>query len=31
MTYRRMGYSASGMFTVNSHARFVRKLLGSFG
>jgi hypothetical protein len=25
------GYSAPGVFTVNSHAQFARKLLGSFG
>jgi hypothetical protein len=31
MTYRRMGYSVPGVFTVSSHAQFVRKLLGSFG
>jgi hypothetical protein len=31
MTYRRMGYSAPGVFTVSSHAQFARKLLGSFG
>jgi hypothetical protein len=31
MTYRRMGYSAPGVFTVSSHAKFARKLLGSFG
>jgi hypothetical protein len=31
MTYRRMGYSAPGVFTVSSHAHFARKLLGSFG
>jgi hypothetical protein len=31
MTYRRMGYSASGVFTVSSHAQFARKFLGSFG
>jgi hypothetical protein len=26
MTYRRMGYSAHGVFTVSSHAQFARKL-----
>jgi hypothetical protein len=31
MTYRHMGYSAHGVFTVNLHAQFARKLLGSFG
>jgi hypothetical protein len=31
MTYRRMGYSAPGVFTVSSHAQFARKLSGSFG
>jgi hypothetical protein len=31
MTYRRMGYSAFGVFTVSSHAQFARKLSGSFG
>jgi hypothetical protein len=31
MTYRRMGYSAPGVFTVSFHAQFARKLLGSFG
>jgi hypothetical protein len=31
MTYRRMGYSASGVFTTNSHAKFARKLFSSFG
>jgi hypothetical protein len=31
MTYRRMGYSAPGVFTASSHAQFARKLLGSFG
>jgi hypothetical protein len=31
MTYRHMGYSASGVFTVSSHAQFARKLLGLFG
>jgi hypothetical protein len=29
--YRRMGYSAPGVFTVSSHVQFARKLLGSFG
>jgi hypothetical protein len=27
MTYRRMGYSAPGVFTVSSHAQFARKLI----
>jgi hypothetical protein len=31
MTYRRMGYSTPGVFTVSSYAQFARKLLGSFG
>jgi hypothetical protein len=31
MTYRRMGYFASGVFTVSSHAQFARELSGSFG
>jgi hypothetical protein len=31
MTYRRMGYSAHGVFTVSSHAQFARKLSSSFG
>jgi hypothetical protein len=31
MTYRPMGYSVSGVFTVSSHAQFARKLSGSFG
>jgi hypothetical protein len=31
MTYRRMSYSALGVFTVSSHAQFARNLLGSFG
>jgi hypothetical protein len=31
MTYRCMGYSALGVFTVSSHAQFARKFLGSFG
>jgi hypothetical protein len=31
MTYQRMGYSVSGVFTVSSHAQFARNLLGSFG
>jgi hypothetical protein len=31
MTYKRMGYSAPGVFTLSSHTQFARKLLGSFG
>ena len=31
MTYRPMGYSVPGVFTVSSHAQFARKLSGSFG
>jgi hypothetical protein len=31
MTYPHMGYSTHGVFTVNLHAQFARKLLGSFG
>jgi hypothetical protein len=31
MTYRRMGYSAPGVFMVSFHAQFARKLSGSFG
>jgi hypothetical protein len=31
MTYRHIGYSVSGVFTVSFHAHFTRKLLGSFG
>jgi hypothetical protein len=31
MTYRGMGYSAPGVFTISSHAQFATKLLGSFG
>jgi hypothetical protein len=31
MTYRCMGYSMPGVFTVSSHPQFARKLLGSFG
>jgi hypothetical protein len=31
MTYRRIGYSAPGVFMLSSHAQFARKILGSFG
>jgi hypothetical protein len=31
MTYQRMGYFVTGVFTVSSHVQFARKLLGSFG
>jgi hypothetical protein len=31
MTYRRIGYYVPDVFTISSHAQFVRNLLGSFG